>query len=297
MKSFERLVLNHLKNVTGPQLDPLQFAYRANRSVDDAVNIGLHYILEHLDSTGTYARILFVDFSSAFNTIIPELLTPKLLHLGVSPTICQWILSFLTGRTQQVRLGATTSSIRTTSTGAPQGCVLSPLLFSLYTNDCTSTDPAVKHKVRRRHHGHRSHQRRRRVCVPPTSGAAGALVRPTQPRAEHAQDCRDDRGLQETFFSSVAPHTIQLPCVNRRDLQVPGNHSLPGHEVGSQHHLHPEKGPAADVLPEAAEEAWPATGGATTVLHCSHRINPVFFHHGLVWGRHKKGQNPTSTDS
>ncbi|XP_061643355.1 GRIP1-associated protein 1 isoform X3 [Phyllopteryx taeniolatus] len=144
MKSFECLVLDHLKSVTGPLLDPLQFAYRANRSADDAVNMGLDFILEHLDSAGTYVRILFVDFSSAFNTIIPELLSSKLLQLSVSPAICQWIYSFLTGKTQQVRLGETTSSTRSISTGAPQGCVLSPLLFSLYMNDCTSTHPAVK---------------------------------------------------------------------------------------------------------------------------------------------------------
>ncbi|KAK3559091.1 hypothetical protein QTP86_004123 [Hemibagrus guttatus] len=74
MKSFERLVLAYLKNITGPLLDPLQFAFRANRSVDDAVNMGLHFILQHLHKSGTYVRLLFVDFSSAFNTIIPTLL-------------------------------------------------------------------------------------------------------------------------------------------------------------------------------------------------------------------------------
>ena len=63
MKSFEKLMLSHLKDITGPLLDPLQFAYRPNRSVDDGINLGLHYTLQHLDSTGTYARILFVDFS------------------------------------------------------------------------------------------------------------------------------------------------------------------------------------------------------------------------------------------
>ncbi|KAL0151023.1 hypothetical protein M9458_053536 [Cirrhinus mrigala] len=144
MKSFERLVLANLKDITGPLLDPLQFAYRANRSVDDAVNMGLHYILQHLDKPGTYARILFVDFSSAFNTIIPDILQIKLSQLSVPTSICQWITSFLTDRQQLVRLGKLTSSTRTISTGAPQGCVLSPLLFSLYTNDCTSKDPSVK---------------------------------------------------------------------------------------------------------------------------------------------------------
>ncbi len=144
MKSFEKLVLAHLKDITGPLLDHLQFAYIANRSVDDAVNMGLHYVLQHLDRPGAYVRILFVDFSSAFNTIIPNRLLPKLTQLSVPTSVCQWINSFLTDRQQLVRLGKFSSSTRTISTGAPQGCVLSPLLFSLYTNDCTSKDPSVK---------------------------------------------------------------------------------------------------------------------------------------------------------
>ncbi len=109
MKSFEKLVLAYLKDITGPLLDPLQFAYRANRSVDDAVNMGLHYVLQHLDRPGTYVRILFVDFSSTFNTIIPNLLLPKLTQLSMPTSVCQWITSFLTDRQQLVRLGKYTS--------------------------------------------------------------------------------------------------------------------------------------------------------------------------------------------
>ncbi len=74
-------------------LDPLQFPYRANKYVDDAVNMGLHYILQHLDRPGTYVRILFVDFSSAFNSIIPDTLQNKLTQLSVPTSICQWINS------------------------------------------------------------------------------------------------------------------------------------------------------------------------------------------------------------
>ncbi len=70
MKSFEHLVMSHLKAIKDPLLDPLQFDYRANRSVDDAVNMVLLFILQHLDSTGTYARVLLVAFNSAFNAII-----------------------------------------------------------------------------------------------------------------------------------------------------------------------------------------------------------------------------------
>uniref|UniRef100_A0A8C1U9X7 Reverse transcriptase domain-containing protein n=1 Tax=Cyprinus carpio TaxID=7962 RepID=A0A8C1U9X7_CYPCA len=106
--------------------------------------MGLHYILQHLDRPGIYVRILFVDISSAFNSIIPNLLLPKLTQLSVPTSVCQWITSFLTERHQLVKLEKFSSSSCMISTGAPQGCVLSPLLFSLYTNDCTSKDPSVK---------------------------------------------------------------------------------------------------------------------------------------------------------
>ncbi len=118
-------MLAHLKDITGPSLDPLQIAYRANRSVDNAVNIGLHYVLQHLDRPGAYVRILFVDVSSAFNTIIPNFLLPKLTQFSVPTSICQWIKSFLTDRQQLVRLGKYTSSTRTISSGAPHCSSLS----------------------------------------------------------------------------------------------------------------------------------------------------------------------------
>ena len=78
MKVFEHIMLRYLKSSTAGLLDPHQFAYQTNRSVDDAVALGLHYVMNHLEQPSTYARILFVDFSSAFNTIIPVKLFDKL---------------------------------------------------------------------------------------------------------------------------------------------------------------------------------------------------------------------------
>ena len=101
-------------------------------------------MLEHLDTAANYARILFVDFSSAFNTIIPHTLERQLSLMQVPVSTCKWITDFLTNRSQRVKLGKSISSSRSTSTGSPQGCVLSHTLFSLYTNSCSSLQPSVK---------------------------------------------------------------------------------------------------------------------------------------------------------
>ena len=55
-----------------------------------------------------------------------------------STTICNWILEFLTSRPHGVQTGSHTSSMLMLKSGAPQGCVFSPLLSTPYTYDCTS---------------------------------------------------------------------------------------------------------------------------------------------------------------
>ena len=78
-------------------LDPLQFAYRPNRSIDDAVSIALHTALSHLDKRNTYVRMLFTDYSSVLNTIVPSKLINKLSSLRLNTSLCNWILDFLPG--------------------------------------------------------------------------------------------------------------------------------------------------------------------------------------------------------
>ena len=146
MKCFERVVLHKLLNKTQHAQDPLQFAYKQDRSTNDATLTLLHNTYTHLKKPCSFARILFIDISSTFNTIQPHLMALKLLKLDVCPRPILWIIDFLVNRSQTVCFQHCFSSSRSTSTGSPQGTVLSPVLFTLYTNDCTGTDLTQKIK-------------------------------------------------------------------------------------------------------------------------------------------------------
>lgn len=144
MKCFEHLIKNRLISWIGHTQDDFQFAYKQHRSTKDACAVLDHLIREHVDTPGNYARVLFIDYSSAFNTISPSILVDRLTYLGVPNNFTNLISSFLHDRQQYVRIGVEKSDCVTTNTGCPQGCVLSPLLFSIYTDGLVSNYENIK---------------------------------------------------------------------------------------------------------------------------------------------------------
>ena len=130
--------LAHITTIIPETLDPLQYAYRQNRSTDHVISIALHTAISHLDKRNTLMRMLFIDYSSLFNTIVPSKLITKLRSLGLNTSLCNWILDFLMGHPQVVRVGNNTSATVILNTGAPRGCVRSPHLYSLFIHDCVA---------------------------------------------------------------------------------------------------------------------------------------------------------------
>ena len=149
MKCLEKIVKTKLLSFIGTQQDPLQFAYTKNRSTLDPTIMIAHDVLKFLDVLNSknkshFVKIIFIDFSSAFNTIQVHIMLNQLLNLQVNSNIVLWIYSFLSHRQQYVKFCDVLSEIVYTETGAPQGCVLSPLLFTLYTKSCRSSSESCK---------------------------------------------------------------------------------------------------------------------------------------------------------
>jgi hypothetical protein len=92
-------------------------------------------MLEAKDKKHVTALIL-LDLSKAFHSFNhTNILLHKLKCVGASPLAIQWFESYLSGRSQYVRIGSTVSSTSALTHGVAQGSILSPFLFGIYVND------------------------------------------------------------------------------------------------------------------------------------------------------------------
>ena len=79
--------------------------------------------------------IAHLDLSKAFDGISHSLLLHKLANLGLSENSINYIKSYLTNRKQRTKFKNCISDEETISSGIPQGSILGPILFVVFTND------------------------------------------------------------------------------------------------------------------------------------------------------------------
>ena len=134
-KILEKLVakrlLSHMDNHNLHEV--MQSAYKKNHSTETALVRVQNDILTHIDNKHGVILVL-LDLSAAFDTIDHKTLLHQLRHrMGISGTALEWFRSYLTGRTQAVCIEGEYSTAVPLQFGVPQGSVLGPLLYTIYT--------------------------------------------------------------------------------------------------------------------------------------------------------------------
>ena len=111
-----------------------QHGFRAQRSTMSALsNMQKEWIRNTEEGLST--GILVWDLSSAFDTLDIKLFVEKIAIYGADKLTQDWFKSYLSNRTQRVRIGSALSEPLALVSGVPQGGILSPIIFTIYTAD------------------------------------------------------------------------------------------------------------------------------------------------------------------
>jgi len=122
-----------------------QFGTVSGRSTTLALVKLTNLLYESSDVSGSIIRILFIDFSRAFDIIDHNVICKKLEENNCPDVLKNWLLSFLTNRTQFVKVDNYTSSSCLVNAGAPQGTRAGPNCFKLLIKDLTFSIPCIKY--------------------------------------------------------------------------------------------------------------------------------------------------------
>ena len=133
-KLLERMILNRLLPIVDEKLIPEQAGFRPGGSCTGQI-LRLTQHIEDGFEKGMVTGAIFVDLSAAYDTINHRKLLHKLLEITKDSSLTKFTQTMLSNRRFYVILNGKRSKWRNLKNGLPQGSVLAPLLFNIYTND------------------------------------------------------------------------------------------------------------------------------------------------------------------
>ena len=122
-----------------------QSAYRENHSTETTV-CAINNDMTEIITNGKCGILVMPDLSAAFDTVEHKLLLEDLRAVGIEKNVYRWYKSYLENRKITVIISNTRSEIKNLTRGVPQGSILGPLLFSIYTIELSKI--LEKHKVK-----------------------------------------------------------------------------------------------------------------------------------------------------
>ena len=137
---MEKVVSSQIKDhINKFALDnPYQSAYKAFHSTETALLTVQNEVFEAMEK-GEVTALTLLDLSAAFDTIDHDLLLNRLTDwFGIGGNALSWLNSYLRDRFQCVNINGTISNPFELLFGVPQGSVLGPLLFIMYTTPLSS---------------------------------------------------------------------------------------------------------------------------------------------------------------
>ena len=132
-KVFEKHMYEQIAEYAGQFLSPYLFGYRKGHSTEHCLIVMIEMWRKALDEKRVVGGIL-TDLSKAFDCLPHDLMVAKLHAYGFEKSALKFVHSYLTERTQRVKVDGEYSSKRTLKYGVPQGSILGLLLFNLFMN-------------------------------------------------------------------------------------------------------------------------------------------------------------------